>query len=49
MFSSRVAALDVSHAFNRVWYAGIFHKLNSYGISGSLVLFLLFSVIEGFE
>ena len=29
-------ALDVSKAFDRVWHAGILHKLKSYGISGQI-------------
>ena len=32
--ATRAVALDISMAFNRVWRAGILHKLNSYGISG---------------
>ena len=29
-------ALDISKAFERVWHAGLFHKLKSYGISGQI-------------
>ena len=32
----RAVALDVSKAFDRVWYAGPLHKLKSYGISGQI-------------
>ena len=40
----RAVALDISNAFDRVWHAGLLHKLSSYGISGqNLALFLLFS------
>ena len=42
-------ALDICKAFNRGSHAGLLHKLTSYEIQVSyLVLFLLFSVIEGF-
>ena len=29
-------ALDISKAFDRFWYAGLFHELQSYGISGQI-------------
>ena len=36
-------ARDISKGFNRVWHAGVLHKLRSYGISG-----LIFSLISSF-
>ena len=30
--ATRAAALDISKAFNRLWYAGLLHKFKSYGI-----------------
>ena len=36
-------ALDISKAFDRVWHAGLLHKLKSYGISGQI-----FSLISSF-
>ena len=48
--ATRAATHDISKAFGRVSHADLFHKLKSYGISGDyLVLFLLFSIIDGFE
>ena len=34
--ATRAVALDISKAFNRVCYAGLFQKLRSYGISGQI-------------
>ena len=34
--ATRTVALDISKAFDRVWHAGVLHKLNSYGISGQI-------------
>ena len=35
--------LDISKAFDRVWHAGLLHKLKSYGVSGQI-----FSLISSF-
>ena len=43
---TRAVALDISKAFDRVWHAGLLHKLKSYGISGQI--FGLLSVIGSF-
>ena len=34
--TTRAMALDISKAFDRVWHAGLLHKLKSYGISGQI-------------
>ena len=34
--ATRAVALDISKVFDRVWHAGLFHKLKSYGISGQV-------------
>ena len=34
--ATQVVALDISKAFDRVWHAGLLHKLKSYGISGQI-------------
>ena len=41
--ATRAVALDISKAFDRVWHAGVFHKLKSYGISGQI-----FALISSF-
>ena len=47
---TRAVALGISKAFGGVCHAGLLHKLKSYGIPGRIFdLFLLFSVIDGFE
>ena len=34
--ATRAVALDIFKAFDRVWHAGLFHKLKYYGISGQI-------------
>ena len=34
--STRAVALDISRAFDRVWHAGLLHRLKSYEISGQI-------------
>ena len=43
--ATRAAALDISKAFDRVWHAGLLHKLKSYGISGQ-IFGLIFSFLS---
>ena len=48
--ATQAVALDISKTFDRVWRAGLLHKLKSCGISGQVFgRFLLFSVIDGLE
>ena len=41
--ATQAVALDISKAFDRVWHAGLLHKLKSYGISGKI-----FNLISSF-
>ena len=34
--ATRAVALDIFKAFDKVWHAGLLHKLKSYGISGQI-------------
>ena len=34
--ASRAVALDISKGFDRVWHAGLLHKLKPYGVSGQI-------------
>ena len=34
--ATRAVALGISKAFDKVWHAGLLHKLRSYGISGQI-------------
>ena len=34
--ATRAVALDITKAFDRVWHAGLLHKLKSYGISSQI-------------
>ena len=34
--TTRPVAFDIFKAFDRVWHAGLLHKLKSYGISGQI-------------
>ena len=48
--ATRAVALDISKAFDRVWHAGLLHKLKSYGISGQIFdLISSFLVIDDFQ
>ena len=43
--ATRAVTLDISKAFDRVWHAGLLHKLKSYGISGQ-IFGLIFSFLS---
>ena len=48
--ATRAVALDTSKAFDRVWHAGLLHKIKSYGISVQIFgIISSFSVIDDFE
>ena len=34
--ATRTVALDISKTFDRVWHAGLLHKVRSYGLSGQV-------------
>ena len=38
--ATQAVALKIFKAFDRVWHAGLLHKLNSYGISGHISDFI---------
>ena len=46
--ATRAVARDISAAFDGVWHTGLLHKLMVFQVR-YLALFLLFSVIDGFE
>ena len=45
--ATRAVALDTFKVFDRVWHAGLLHKLNSYGISGQIFGFFSFFLSNG--
>ena len=45
--ATRAVALDISRAFDKVWHAGLLHKLMKFQVR-YLALFPLSSVIDGF-
>ena len=48
--ATQAVALDISKAFDRVWHAGLLHKLKSYGIWGQMFGYISsFLIIENFE
>ena len=49
-WATQAVAHDISKAFDRIWHAGLLHKLKSHGISGQIFgLNSSFTVIDGFK
>ena len=46
--ATRAVALDTSKAFDRVWHAGLLHRLKSYGMSGifDLIIYILLYIFK---
>ena len=42
--ATRAVILDISKAFDRIWHAGVLHKLKSYGILGQIYGLISFFV-----
>ena len=40
LYAARSVVLDISKAFDKIWHAGLPHRLKSYGISGWLFVFI---------
>ena len=47
--ATRAVALDISKAFDRVWHAGLLHKLRSYGISDPIFGFISSFLSNSYE
>ena len=43
--ANQTVALDTSKAFDRIWHAGLLHKVKWYGISGQVFGLILFFLI----
>ena len=46
--ATRAVALDTSKAFDRVWHAGLLHRVKSYGMSGifDLIIYILLYIFK---